>query len=77
MKVAIKWKGDELKYVDSKDLLIDGVMTLEQYKTSADDQFTALKRTCEEQASIITQLRKDIEAVKLDNIEIVKGLISR
>lgn len=76
-KVAIKWKGEELKYVDSGDLLVGDNLTLTQYKTSTDEQFTALKETCKEQARIITELRAEIQAVKLENIEVVKGLISR
>lgn len=77
MKVAIKWKGDELKYVNSEDLLIDGIITLKDYKTFIDEQFNALKDIIAIQQAEIQKLRADLEKVKLSNIEVVKGLISR
>ena len=77
MKVAIKWKGNELKYVDTKDLTLYENYTLDDYINSVDKELEALKQKDLEQQEQITKLIQDLEKVKLDNIEIVKGLITR
>lgn len=77
MKVAIRWKGEELKYVDTKDLVLYDNYTLNDYIKSVDNELEALQQTTQTQQEQITKLTQDLEKVKLDNIEIVKGLITR
>ena len=77
MKVAIRWKGEELKYVNTKDLILYDNYTLDDYINSVDKELEALKQQGLEQQEQITELMQDLEKVKLQNIGIVKGLISR
>ena len=77
MKVAIRWKGEELKYVNTKDLILYDNYTLDDYINSVDKELETLKQQGLEQQEQITNLTQSIDKVKLDNIAIVKGLISR
>lgn len=77
MKVAIRWKGEELKYIDTKDLVLYDNYTLNDYIKSVDNELETLQQQNKEQQEQITQITNDLKKVKLDNIEIVKGLISR
>ncbi len=77
MKVAIRWKGEELKYVDTKDLVLYDNYTLNDYIKSVDNELEVLQQQNKEQQEQITQITNDLKKVKLGNIEIVKGLITR
>ena len=77
MKVAIRWKGEELKYVDTKDLVLYDNYTLNDYIKSVDNELENLQDLAKQQQEQITQITNDLKKVKLGNIEIVKGLITR
>lgn len=77
MKVGIKGKGEDIKWVDVDDLMLNSNITLGTYKTSVAGEISGLKSTISEQAIIIAQLRDEIKAVKLENIKIVEGLLRR
>lgn len=68
MKVAVKGKGSEFKWVDIQDLPV----TLEfvKFKKETNELIIALKNE-------LAVTKKELEKAKLNNIEIVKGLISR
>ena len=44
MKVAIRWKGEELKYVDTKDLVLYDNYTLNDYIKSVDNELEVLQQ---------------------------------
>ena len=77
MKVGIKWKGEELKYVNVDDLTLENGITLGQYINNVTDEIGWLKSELAKQAETITKLQSDIEAVKLENIKVVEGLLRR
>ena len=77
MKVAIKWKGEELKYVDVNDLALTDTITVKDFKDATDKQFEAFKQELHAKQEQIDKLTKELQGVKLENIEVVKGLISR
>lgn len=76
MKVAIRWKGEELKYIDPKELIIDD-MTLTDFVQATKEKQDSLQKKLQEQQESITVLVQELQKVKLENIEVVKGLISR
>lgn len=77
MKVGIKWKGEELKYVNVDDLTLESGVTLGQYINNVADEIGGLKSELAKQAVTITKLQSDIVAVKLENISVVEGLLKR
>ena len=76
MKVAIKWKGEELKYIEPKELTVDD-LTLDQIIKATQEQHNLLKKELQKQQESINKLTQELQTVKLENIEIVKGLITR
>ena len=68
MKVAVKGKGSEFKWVDIQELPV----TLEfvKFKKETQEVINDLKNE-------LAVTKKELEKTKLENIEIVKGLISR
>jgi len=76
MKVAIKWKGEELKYIEPKELTVDG-LTLDQIIKATQEQHNLLTKELQKQQETINKLTQELQTVKLENIEIVKGLITR
>lgn len=76
MKVAIKWKGEELKYIEPKELTVDG-LTLDQIIKATQEQHNLLTKELQKQQETINKLTQELQNVKLENIEIVKGLITR
>ena len=76
MKVAIKWKGEELKYIEPKELTVDD-LTLADIIKATQKQHNLLKKELQKQQETINKLTQELQNVKLENIEIVKGLITR
>jgi len=76
MKVAIKWKGEELKYIEPKELTVDD-LTLADIIKATQEQHNLLKKELQKQQETINKLTQELQTVKLENIEIVKGLITR
>jgi len=76
MKVAIKWKGEELKYIEPKELTVDD-LTLADIIKATQEQHNLLKKELQKQQETINKLTQELQKVKLENIEIVKGLITR
>lgn len=76
MKVAIKWKGEELKYIEPKELTVDD-LTLDQIIKATQEQHNLLTKELQKQQESINKLTQELQTVKLENIEIVKGLITR
>lgn len=77
MKVGIKWKGEELKYVDVDDLTLENGITLGKYIESVAGEISGLKSIIASQAGIITNMQTDIANTKLENLKIVEGLLRR
>ena len=68
MKVAVKSKGDQFKWVDVQDLPVTKEFV--KFKKETSDLIESLKNKLEE-------TRQKLEQAKLENVEIVKGLIQR
>ena len=77
MKVAIKWKGEELRYVDTGDLILNDTLTLKQFFDESEKKFYVLQQELQRKQEQIDKIIKELDTVKLQNIEVVKGLISR
>ena len=77
MKVAIRWKGEELRYVDTGDLALNDTLTLKQFFDESEKKFYVLQQELQRKQEQIDKIIKELDTVKLQNIEVVKGLISR
>lgn len=76
-QVGIRSHGDEFKWVAPCDIEIGESVTLGQYKNTVEAELSVLKAMCAAQSAEIASMCTELQAVKLENIEIVKGLISR
>ena len=76
MKVGIKGKGVEIKWLEADELIVDNRMLKEHLKNQHDENLLLSKRIdgLNEQ---ISKLIVKLESVKLENIEVIKGVISR
>ena len=64
MKVGIKGKGENIKWVDEKKLdIYKEIINNKEYIAELEQKYT--------------KLLSEFEKVKLENVEIIKGLISR
>lgn len=77
MKVGIKWKGEELKYVDVDDLTLENGITLGKYIESVAGEISGLKSELAKQQAINANMQTDIANTKLENLKIVEGLLRR
>ena len=68
MKVGIKGKGAEIKWVDIQELPV--TKELVKFKKETLDQIKELKNN-------LAETKKELEKIKLENVEFVKGLIQR
>ena len=68
MKLLVQGRGESLKRVDVQDLPVTKEFV--KFKKETAELIESLKRE-------IAELKNDLEKVKLENIEIIKGLINR
>ena len=64
MRIAVKGKGDNFKWVDEST-------------TQASEDIVELKKTIKELVEDNKKLNASLEGIKLANIEVVKGVITR
>ena len=68
MKVGIKGKGGEIKWVDESELQV--AKDFEAYKTETAKTIADLQES-------LTSVTKQLEIIKFENSQVIKGLISR
>lgn len=68
MKVGSKGKGGEIKWVDESELQV--AKDFEAYKTETAKTIADLQES-------LTSVTKQLEIIKLENSQVIKGLISR
>lgn len=68
MQVGIKGKGSEIKWVDIQEL--PTTKEFVKFKKEQESELAELKKE-------IALLNQELQKAKLENIQIVKGLISR
>ena len=64
MRIAVKGKGDNFKWVDES-------------KTQASEDIVELKKTIKELVEDNKKLNASLEGIKLANIEVIKRVITR
>lgn len=68
MEVAIKGKGSEFKWVDVQELPVTKEFV--KFKKETDQIIVGLKDE-------LAETKKELEKAKLQNVEIIKGLLKR
>jgi hypothetical protein len=76
MKVGIKGKGAEIDWLDPNKLIVDDKSLIEHLESQ--EQVNAnLQNNIDKLAEVIASLKIELEKAKLENIEVIKGVISR
>ena len=76
MKVGIKGKGAEIDWLDPNELIVDDKSLIEHLESQ--EQVNAnLQNNIDKLAEVIASLKIELEKAKLENIEIIKEVISR
>jgi hypothetical protein len=76
MKVGIKGKGAEIDWLDPNKLIVDDKSLIEHLESQ--EQVNAnLQNDIDKLAEVIASLKIELEKAKLENIEIIKEVISR
>ena len=76
MKVGIKGKGAEIDWLDPNKLIVDDKSLIEHLESQ--EQVNAnLQNDIDKLAEVIGLLKIELEKSKLENIEIIKEVISR
>ena len=76
MKVGIKGKGAEIDWLDPNKLIVDDKSLIEHLESQ--EQVNAnLQNDIDKLAEVIGLLKIELEKAKLENIEIIKEVISR
>ena len=76
MKVGIKGKGAEIDWLDPNKLIVDDKSLIEHLESQ--EQVNAnLQNNIDKLAEVIASLKIELEKAKLENIEIIKEVISR
>ena len=76
MKVGIKGKGAEIDWLDPNKLIVDDKSLIEHLESQ--EQVNAnLQNDIDKLAEVIASLKIELEKAKLENIEVIKGVISR
>ena len=68
MKVGIKGKGSEIKWVDIQELPV--TKELVKFKKETAETISKLE-------SELAETKKELQSIKLDNVEVIKGVIKR
>jgi len=76
MKVGIKGKGAEIDWLDPNKLIVDDKSLIEHLESQ--EQVNAnLQNDIDKLAEVIASLKIELEKAKLENIEVIKEVISR